>query len=97
MHPIPNVYFKEAGQLAYDWIADNLYLVDKALGQILVVTGPEYSLSTTVVAHELFYPSGLAIDPIERFIDLPQNAPKNPIFYWVRLASDLYFLVLFAI
>ncbi|XP_063711563.1 low-density lipoprotein receptor-related protein 2-like [Symsagittifera roscoffensis] len=66
--PLGNVYFKDAGQMAYDWIADNLYLVDKALGQILVISGPHYDQSSTVVAHELFHPSGVAVDPIEKQI-----------------------------
>ena len=75
--PTENVFFKKAGQLAYDWLADNLYLVDQSLGRILVISGPNFDKSTAIVNHDLLLPLGVAVDPSKKMLFYNDNDPSN--------------------
>ena len=64
---LSSVQFGTAGQMAYDWVNDNLYLVDTLLNRILIVSGTQYEHSSTILTHDVEVPHAIAVDPLERY------------------------------
>ena len=59
-------FFLHAEDLSYDWVEDKLYFVDDLLGVGFV--DPVTSVYTILIEHPPARPTGIAVDPYERYI-----------------------------